>query len=419
MLQTDHIDTMSSELQNKDFRVLLSTLAEETREKAQEKKGENIERAERKRKKREKDRGEGEETETTKNKDNGNDSEQKKEKEREKRKPKYRNRAEERRKGIIKDVEDEAVLYDNKDNTIDESKFMGGDVEHTHLVKGLDFILLKKVRANLNNANGGQSNFITFGEKREEEKDRLFFDLNNNSVDCKQIYKYFFLLEHPHHKDFRNKVKSISDSIIEKNMKFQHYNRSIHNTFYKCNLNMEVEVNDIPPKYIVESDEVQRITTDYLGNGYLNELEDCFKWHAENKKKKKEDRLPKRTSRFLKNQNMQEEDPDFDIFAKLDTEEEVSSSDDNDDRVEMSSSDDSYSSSDNSASSNVIKRIKVDDNNNNKNTLGNSVEKTSTGLRNHQYNYTKFDISNTVETEEKKNAFENAFRDTYDECYPL
>ena len=28
--------------------------------------------------------------------------------------------------------------------TIDETKFLGGDVEHTHLVKGLDYALLQK-----------------------------------------------------------------------------------------------------------------------------------------------------------------------------------------------------------------------------------------------------------------------------------
>ncbi len=30
--------------------------------------------------------------------------------------------------------------------TIDETKFLGGDVEHTHLVKGLDYALLQKAR---------------------------------------------------------------------------------------------------------------------------------------------------------------------------------------------------------------------------------------------------------------------------------
>ena len=29
---------------------------------------------------------------------------------------------------------------------IQESKFLGGDMEHTHLVKGLDYALLQKVR---------------------------------------------------------------------------------------------------------------------------------------------------------------------------------------------------------------------------------------------------------------------------------
>lgn len=32
---------------------------------------------------------------------------------------------------------------------IQESKFLGGDMEHTHLVKGLDFALLQKVRADI------------------------------------------------------------------------------------------------------------------------------------------------------------------------------------------------------------------------------------------------------------------------------
>ena len=33
--------------------------------------------------------------------------------------------------------------------TIAESKFLGGDMEHTHLVKGLDFALLQKVTSGL------------------------------------------------------------------------------------------------------------------------------------------------------------------------------------------------------------------------------------------------------------------------------
>ncbi len=30
--------------------------------------------------------------------------------------------------------------------SVEDSKYMGGDVDHTHLVKGLDYALLQKVR---------------------------------------------------------------------------------------------------------------------------------------------------------------------------------------------------------------------------------------------------------------------------------
>lgn len=37
--------------------------------------------------------------------------------------------------------------------TIDETKFLGGDVEHTHLVKGLDYALLAKVNVHVPHCN--------------------------------------------------------------------------------------------------------------------------------------------------------------------------------------------------------------------------------------------------------------------------
>lgn len=84
----------------------------------------------------------------------------------------YRDRAKERREGLNKDFEldpDDLKISNpivgggqledgEKDQTdqldeaerrrqqIEESKYLGGDVEHTHLVKGLDFALLEKVR---------------------------------------------------------------------------------------------------------------------------------------------------------------------------------------------------------------------------------------------------------------------------------
>ena len=38
---------------------------------------------------------------------------------------------------------------DKRKQVIDESKYLGGDMEHTHLVKGLDYALLQKVRSEI------------------------------------------------------------------------------------------------------------------------------------------------------------------------------------------------------------------------------------------------------------------------------
>ncbi|CAI5740691.1 unnamed protein product [Hyaloperonospora brassicae] len=55
----------------------------------------------------------------------------------------YRDRAAERRTGSAGDMID-AEAYKHVD--VDESKFLGGDMEHTHLVKGLDYALLAQLR---------------------------------------------------------------------------------------------------------------------------------------------------------------------------------------------------------------------------------------------------------------------------------
>ncbi|KAK2117945.1 hypothetical protein P7K49_004832 [Saguinus oedipus] len=81
---------------------------------------------------------------------------------------KYRDRAKERRDGVKKDYEETELISttanyrvvsptaeadksaaEKRRQLIQESKFLGGDMEHTHLVKGLDFALLQKVRAEI------------------------------------------------------------------------------------------------------------------------------------------------------------------------------------------------------------------------------------------------------------------------------
>ncbi|KAK3099336.1 hypothetical protein FSP39_002822, partial [Pinctada imbricata] len=90
---------------------------------------------------------------------------------------KYRDRAKERRDGVNRDYEQTEIisttadyravapdikagenLAERRKQVIQESKYLGGDMEHTHLVKGLDYALLEKVRAE-----------ISYKEREEEE----------------------------------------------------------------------------------------------------------------------------------------------------------------------------------------------------------------------------------------------------------
>ena len=57
---------------------------------------------------------------------------------------------------------------------IQESKFLGGDMEHTHLVRGLDYALLQKVRSEIEQfeeEDDEQLEQAVEGEKKEGEKE--------------------------------------------------------------------------------------------------------------------------------------------------------------------------------------------------------------------------------------------------------
>ncbi|KAE9608192.1 hypothetical protein Lal_00003429 [Lupinus albus] len=87
----------------------------------------------------------------------------KEEKQEEPDEPKYRDRAKERREDQNPDYEQTELGFhavappgnvdlrssDAQKLSIEKSKYLGGDVEHTHLVKGLDYALLNKVRSEI------------------------------------------------------------------------------------------------------------------------------------------------------------------------------------------------------------------------------------------------------------------------------
>ena len=54
-------------------------------------------------------------------------------------------------RAVAPDVKGNFDAAERRRQMIQESKFLGGDMEHTHLVKGLDFALLQKVRSEIMN----------------------------------------------------------------------------------------------------------------------------------------------------------------------------------------------------------------------------------------------------------------------------
>ncbi|KAJ3141445.1 hypothetical protein HK100_006662 [Physocladia obscura] len=99
----------------------------------------------------------------------------------------FRDRARERRQGINPDYKDsddilarlsateqaeknETDSAEIKSALYQQSKYLGGDLTHTHLVKGLDFALLKKVRSELKDSN------------QEEKETEAYLDRIENST---------------------------------------------------------------------------------------------------------------------------------------------------------------------------------------------------------------------------------------------
>lgn len=108
---------------------------------------------------------------------------------------KYRDRARERRDGSNQDYQPvdptsganayRAVAPDSKSGLdaaerrrqlIQESKFLGGDMEHTHLVKGLDYALLQKVR----------SEIITKEQEQEIEMEKIAEMAEQKEIEMKE-----------------------------------------------------------------------------------------------------------------------------------------------------------------------------------------------------------------------------------------
>uniref|UniRef100_H2Z4P8 RED-like N-terminal domain-containing protein n=1 Tax=Ciona savignyi TaxID=51511 RepID=H2Z4P8_CIOSA len=136
---------------------------------------------------------------------------------------KYRDRSKERREGtgdyndveLINTTADYRAVgpsaefhrtsAEKRRQVIQESKFLGGDMAHTHLVKGLDFALLQKVRAEISTKETEEDELDSILEKGEEEPEEVpesteVFDEIHNKM-AKNVVRLLFHTKVPQRND--------------------------------------------------------------------------------------------------------------------------------------------------------------------------------------------------------------------------
>lgn len=130
---------------------------------------------------------------------------------------KYRDRAKERRDGLNRDYAETEIISTTADyravapdaksgenyaerrkQIIQESKYLGGDMEHTHLVKGLDYALLEKVRAEITSKEREEEEELEKAltqkkEKEEDPEDQMQFKTKMG----RNIYRIIFKSKYP------------------------------------------------------------------------------------------------------------------------------------------------------------------------------------------------------------------------------
>ncbi|CAL9065602.1 suppressor of mec-8 and unc-52 protein homolog 2-like isoform X1 [Musa acuminata AAA Group] len=114
--------------------------------------------------------------------------------------PRYRDRAKERREDQNPDYEPTELgsfhavappgtvdlrLTDAHKISIENSKYLGGDLEHTHLVKGLDYALLHKVRSEIDKKTDGED-----GKDEQSRTSKEDQPLTFRTATAKSVYQW-------------------------------------------------------------------------------------------------------------------------------------------------------------------------------------------------------------------------------------
>lgn len=218
---------------------------------------------------------------------------------------KYRDRARERRDGanpdyqamdvagnassayraVAPDIKSGLDAAERRRQMISESKFLGGDMEHTHLVKGLDYALLQKVR----------SEIVVKEQEQEIEMEKLAEEAEEKEKEEKE--EKATLNEEPEYKsimgrNIHNIVSFYRSRHVDKNELFAPGRMA-----YVIELEDETAESDIPTTLIrskadvpVTEAEIQTLTTNDIVINKLAQILSYLRQGPRGKKNKKRDK---------------------------------------------------------------------------------------------------------------------------------
>mmetsp|Transcript_145638 Transcript_145638/g.369557 ORF Transcript_145638/g.369557 Transcript_145638/m.369557 type:complete len:502 (-) Transcript_145638:341-1846(-) len=123
--------------------------------------------------------------------------------------PEFRDRAKERReqKGEYETIAQE--FESHAEVSLEQSKYLGGDLEHTHLVKGLDYALLSKVRTEMTKQKKAEELASLRAQRKASGQKKRAFE----SQLGRRVWHSTVETLHPHHSTFRKRVEGMSKAI--------------------------------------------------------------------------------------------------------------------------------------------------------------------------------------------------------------
>lgn len=240
---------------------------------------------------------------------------------------KYRDRARERRDGanpdyqtvetpghtnsayraVAPDIKSGIDAAERRRRQIQESKFLGGDMEHTHLVKGLDYALLQKVRSEIQSKEAEQEKemekLVEEAEVIEKVEEKVSDEPEFKSIMGRNIFNY---------------VTALRSRQIIRNELFAPGRMA-----YVIDLEDEINETDIPTTLVrskaevpISNDDIQTLTTNDI---VINKLAQILSYLRAGGRAKKNKRRDKDKPLFNENEDLRRSGPtDVGIYDDLD-----------------------------------------------------------------------------------------------------